>query len=155
MPGGHQPYFPNGGLSSFDRTGYLPPCLVLLVPPDAMPTHQPFLTRRLTPRNSPRAPGQTVYALTFATGSVVFSGSAKMGDPFLAIGGDNVRLVIPGSASGNPTVGDADGSGLGPTIDSWGGFVGQWNGTLAISKRRWSVPPQLLEPGAINLRGRA
>lgn len=84
--------------------------------------------------------GQTLYALTFATGiqtgSAVFSGLAKTGDPFLGIGGDNVYLTLPASASGNPAVCDADGSGLGATTASWGGYAGEWKGTLSITKKR-------------------
>lgn len=95
------------------------------------------------PSNSPllaKSGSQTLYALTFAadiqTGSMVFSGLAKTGDPFLGIGGANVLLMLPAAASGNTAVCDADGSGLGNTTSSWGGYVGEWKGTLSITKKR-------------------
>jgi hypothetical protein len=96
-----------------------------------------------TPGEAPsfaKASGQTLYALTFATdlqtGSLVFSGLAKTGDPFLGIGGSNVYLTLPAATSGNTAVCDADGSGLGATTNSWGGYAREWKGTLSITKKR-------------------
>ena len=92
------------------------------------------------PPSFAKGSGQTLYALTFATdiqtGSIVFSGLAKTGDPFLGIGGDNVRLTLPAATTGNTAVCDSDGTGLGATTNSWGGYVGEWIGTLSIIKKR-------------------
>jgi len=117
------------------------------------------------PPSFAKGSGQTLYALTFATGiqtgSVVFSGLAKTGDPFLGIGADNVYLSLPASASGNPAVCDADGSGLGATTSSWGGYAGEWKGTLSITKKRgliyfsYRAGPAAGGPGFLNLDSHA
>jgi hypothetical protein len=95
------------------------------------------------PPSLAKGSGQTLYSLTFATdiqtGSVVFSGLAKTGDPFLGIGGDNVYLTLPAATSGNTAVCDADGSGLGATTNTWGGYAGEWKGTLSITKKRGQI----------------
>jgi hypothetical protein len=109
--------------------------------------------------------GQALYTLSFATdiqtGSVVFSGLAKRGDPFLGITGDNVYLTLPASTSGNTAVCNGDGSGLGATTNTWGGYVGEWKGTLSITKKRgliyfsYTAAPADGSPGHLNLDAHA
>jgi hypothetical protein len=95
------------------------------------------------PPSFAKGSGQTLYTLTFAadiqTGSVVFSGLAKNGDPFLGIGGDNVYLTLPATTSGDTALCDGDGTGLGATTNTWGGYVGEWKGTLSITKKRGQI----------------
>jgi len=86
-----------------------------------------------------RGGNQTLYGITFQQGiqsDVLhpFSASAKTGDPFGgSVAGDPVYLLIPASSAGQAAVCDQDGSGLGATTESWGGYIGIWKGDFSIS----------------------
>jgi hypothetical protein len=97
-----------------------------------------------TPTEPPlfaRGGGQTVYGITFQQGiqsdlAHPFSASAKTGDPFSgSVDGNLVYLNLPAATEGLPTVCDQDGSGLGATTGSWGGYVGIWKGDFSISAK--------------------
>ena len=86
-----------------------------------------------------RGGNQTLYGITFQQGiqsdvAHPFSASAKTGDPFSgSVAGNPVYLLLPASSAGLPTVCDQDGSGLGATTESWGGYAGIWKGDFSIS----------------------
>lgn len=83
--------------------------------------------------------GQTQYGITFAGGLESdplhpFSTSAKTGDPFAGpVNGNPVYVSFPSGSGGNTSVCDQDGSGLGPTSASWGGYGGIWTGGFSVS----------------------
>lgn len=83
--------------------------------------------------------GQTPYGMTFQGGlesdaSHPYSTFAKTGDPFASpVSGNPVYLMISAAAGGVTAVCDADGSGLGATSASWGGYSGIWKGSFSVS----------------------
>jgi len=88
-----------------------------------------------------RGGNQTLYGITFQQGiqsdvAHPFSALAKTGDPFGgSVGGDPVYVLLPASSAGMATVCDQDGSGLGATTESWGGYAGIWKGDFSISAK--------------------
>ena len=88
-----------------------------------------------------RGGGQTTYAITFQGGiesdlSTPFSATAKTGDPFSGgVSGNPVYVSLPVTTAGDTMVCDQDGSALGATAASWGGYVGIWKGDFSISAK--------------------
>ena len=88
-----------------------------------------------------RGASQTPYAISFQGGiqsdlSHPFSAMAKTGDPFSgSVAGNPVYLSLPGTTGGDPSVCDQDGSGLGATTASWGGYLVIWKGDFSISAK--------------------
>ena len=88
-----------------------------------------------------RAGGQTSYGITFQQGiqsdaTHPFTVLAKTGDPFSgSVGSNPVYLSIPGTTGGDASVCAQDGSGLGATTASWGGYAGIWKGDFSISPK--------------------
>jgi hypothetical protein len=88
-----------------------------------------------------RGGSQTLYGITFQQGiesdlTHPFAALAKTGDPYSgSVSGDPVYLSLPGTTAGDAEVCDQDGSGLGATTASWGGYAGIWKGSFSISAK--------------------
>ena len=93
------------------------------------------------PAQAARGGSQTLYTITLASGLLAdpthpFATQGKSGDPFAAeVSGYPVYVTVPASSAGTAAVCDADGSGLGATTTSWGGYAGIWKGDFSISAK--------------------
>jgi hypothetical protein len=85
--------------------------------------------------------GLTVYRFNVAEGlqsdpTRPFYSAAKTGDPYYGgFVGDPVYLVLNAATGGDVAVCNSDGSGLDPSINTWGAYEGLWKGTFSIEAR--------------------